>query len=95
MGDGSVEGLAEEITVLDQPGWICEVTVLRGMDPEMDIDLKILVTRRVWEEIEAPRIGEDIEGALHILRCSFLKELFPALLFHHHPARPKATRWRC
>ena len=54
----------EEITVLDQPGWICEVTVLRGMDPEMDIDLKILVTRRVWEEVEAPRIGEDIEGAL-------------------------------
>jgi len=60
---GSVKDV-EEITILDRPGWVCKTTVLRAMEPEMDIDLRIVITRRVWEEIEPPEVGEDIEGSL-------------------------------
>lgn len=50
-----------DVEVLDEPGWILEVTVLRFSD---DVNLKILVTRRAWEGEMPPQVGEDIEGRL-------------------------------
>ncbi len=41
------------------------VTVLRGLaDGESDMDLTILVTRRVWRGDQPPVVGMEIEGSL-------------------------------
>lgn len=50
-----------EITILDQPAWRVRTTVLRDDD---DLDLDIVVTRKIWGDSPPPGPGDDIEGAL-------------------------------
>lgn len=50
-----------EMEMLGEPAWLLEVTVLRFSE---DVNLNILVTRRVWEGDEPPQVGEDVEGKL-------------------------------
>lgn len=55
----------KEIEMFDQPGWKVRVTVLRDIDKnDRDMDLDIIVTRRVWGDAPPPQVGEDMEGAL-------------------------------
>lgn len=63
---GSVKAV-EEVSggLLDQPTWRLVVTVLRDLaDGESDMDLAILITRRVWEGDQPPAVGMEIEGNL-------------------------------
>ncbi len=48
---------------LGQDGWVVTATILRlsNKDPE-DVDLNILITKRVWETDSPPVAGQDIEG---------------------------------
>lgn len=54
----------KEMEMLDQPAWRIRATVLRTLDDDRDIDLDIIVTRKVWGAASPPRPGDDIEGAL-------------------------------
>ena len=54
----------EEIDMLDQPGWRVRATIMRSLDDDRDIDLDIVVMRKVWETASPPTVGEDIEGTL-------------------------------
>lgn len=47
---------------LGQDGWRVRATVMR--DGDRDLDLDIVITRRVWASSEPPRVGQDIEGRL-------------------------------
>lgn len=50
-----------ETEMLGQPAWRVRTVVLRV---DEDIEIEILITKRVWSGVEVPRIGEDIEGRL-------------------------------
>lgn len=52
----------EEMEFLDEPLWRVRATVLRVEDHEFD--LSIYVTKKVMEDRQLPRAGDDIEGAL-------------------------------
>lgn len=48
--------------MLGQPVWRLRVTVLRAGDADIDID--VIVTRKVWRSDHAPHVGDDIQGSL-------------------------------
>jgi hypothetical protein len=48
--------------VLGQEGWFVRVTVMRFGDEDVNLDL--LITKRVWRGGKPPSIGQDIEGQL-------------------------------
>jgi hypothetical protein len=50
---------------LGQTGWRVRVTVMRlsGYETE-DVDLDIVITRRIWRQEQSPEVGMDIEGTL-------------------------------
>ncbi len=52
------------VEMLDQAGWMVRASVMRGLEDERDVDLDILVTRRVLGDGAPPAIGQDIEGCL-------------------------------
>ncbi len=53
----------KEMEILDQMAWKVRATVLRELENgEMDLD--IIVTKKVWGDKSAPQVGEDIEGSL-------------------------------
>lgn len=57
--------VVKEINLLDQPGWKVRVTVLRELDDsDREMDLDIIVTRKVWGEALPPQVGGDMEGTL-------------------------------
>ncbi len=68
--DYSFSGLITEVKDIDilfnnEKGWICTTSVLKsGIDDDLEYDIDILVTQRIWEENESPKIGDDIEGSL-------------------------------
>jgi hypothetical protein len=47
---------------LGQDGWRVRATALRHDDE--DVDLDIVITRRVWQDKAPPQVGQDIEGSL-------------------------------
>lgn len=51
---------------LGQDGWQVRATVMRRLDggDDEDIDLDIIITRRVWLDKAPPQVGQDIEGNL-------------------------------
>lgn len=54
----------KKVEILDQQAWLLKTTIIRDVESGQDIDLDILVTRRVWGDQPLPEIGRDIEGAL-------------------------------
>ncbi|UTG93172.1 DUF3553 domain-containing protein [Geobacter sulfurreducens] len=55
----------KEVEILEQPGWKARVTVLRDIDnDDRELDLDIIVTRKVWGDAPPPQVGEDMEGSL-------------------------------
>ena len=55
----------KEVKILDQPCLKARVTVLRDIDnDDRELDIDIIVTRKVWGDAPPPRVGEDMEGAL-------------------------------
>jgi hypothetical protein len=52
----------KEMEMLDQPAWRIRATVLRNLDDDREIDLDIIVTRKVWGAASPPQPGDDIEG---------------------------------
>lgn len=55
----------KEVEILEQPGWKARVTVLRDIDnDDRELDLDIIVTRKVWGDVPPPQVGEDMEGSL-------------------------------
>ena len=54
----------EDIEMLDQPAWELRATVTRDLETNDDVDLDVIVTHKVWEDREPPKVGEDIEGIL-------------------------------
>lgn len=51
--------------MLSQDGWMLTVCVMRSLDAnDREFNLRILVTRRIWKEAAAPRLGEDVCGRL-------------------------------
>ena len=54
-----------EKCVLDSPGWLVEVRVTDiGESDEERLDLKILITQRVWEGDSPPTVDQFISGSL-------------------------------
>ncbi|NCD11300.1 MAG: hypothetical protein EOL93_02005 [Epsilonproteobacteria bacterium] len=55
----------EEIVIAfsNQKAWVCSTTILKEVvAEEIEYDIDILITEKVWEEDEAPKVGDDIEG---------------------------------
>jgi len=51
--------------MLGQDGWLVTVCVMRYLDEsDRELDLRVLVTPRVWKESRPPRVGEDVHGTL-------------------------------
>jgi len=60
---GPVKSVKETpFDILGQSGWIVRVTVIKFRNNNIDLD--ILITRKVWKSDRAPFIGQDIEGSL-------------------------------
>jgi hypothetical protein len=50
---------------LGQSGWLLRVAVMRNEDDsDHEIDLEIVVTKRIWQADTPPAAGQDIEGSL-------------------------------
>jgi hypothetical protein len=62
---GPVKSVKPIDDFLGQTGWRVRVTVMRlsGYETE-DVDLDIVITRRIWRQEQSPEVGMDIEGAL-------------------------------
>lgn len=50
--------------MLGQEAWMVRAAILRTLKDDQDIDLDIVVTRRVWGGGGAPEVGQDVEGTL-------------------------------
>lgn len=62
---GPVKSVKPIDDFLGQTGWQARVTVMRLSDYETeDVDLDIVITRRIWQQERAPEVGMDIEGTL-------------------------------
>jgi hypothetical protein len=74
-----------EVEMLDEPAWLLEVTVLRFSG---DLNLNILVTRRVWEGERPPQVGEDVEGRLWLQGYMALAHAWRDSLGRQGPENP-------
>lgn len=61
---GNVKALEPFNDYLGQSGWIATVTVMKTLNDDLDQDLKIVITQRVWQGEQAPVIESYIEGKL-------------------------------
>lgn len=66
--DYSFQGKLKQLVPFDdflgQPGWIAIVTVMVSPDGELPQDLKIILTKRVWQTESPPEVGTYIQGSL-------------------------------
>lgn len=53
-----------EIELIKEKAWVCSTTVLKSGIDDVEYDIDILITSRVWQELNPPRIGDDIVGNL-------------------------------
>lgn len=53
-----------EIELIKEKAWVCSTTVLKSGIDDVEYDIDILITSRVWEELNPPKIGDDIVGKL-------------------------------
>jgi hypothetical protein len=62
---GPVKSVKPIDDFLGQTGWRVRVNVMRlsGYETE-DVDLDIVITRRIWRQEQSPEVGMDIEGTL-------------------------------
>lgn len=62
---GPVKSVKPIDDFLGQTGWLVRVTVMRLSDYETeDVDLDIVITRRIWRQEQSPEVGMDIDGTL-------------------------------
>lgn len=66
---GTVTEIAE-IDMLDQTGWKVRIVILRGVyDDDREVDLDIIVTKKIWGDTPPPQVGDDVEGSLWLQGC--------------------------
>lgn len=53
-----------EIELIKEKAWVCSTTVLKSGIDDIEYDIDILITLRVWKESNPPKIGDDIVGNL-------------------------------
>lgn len=66
--DYNFQGKIKELNTFDdflgQSGWIATVTVMKTLSDNLDLDLKIVITQKVWQAETPPEVDTYIRGTL-------------------------------
>ena len=66
--DYQFQGKIKELVAFDdclgQSGWLVTVTVMKTLSDDLDQDLKIVITRKVWQAKTPPEVETYIQGAI-------------------------------